>query len=218
MKVRGILLHTTGANNPMLCRYVQPDDRAADRDAMLALLGENRYGNDWNHAECQAGMNAWIGTLADGTVAAVQTMPWDFRPWGCGAGSRGSCNNGWIQFEICEDGLTDPVYFTKVYQEAAELCAYLCGLFRIDPEGTAECGGVSVPTLLCHAESHALGLGSDHEDVLHWFLRLGASMSALRADVAALMKESRGLLDDPPPRRNTRGGLAEPVTAGPTCP
>ena len=97
----------------------------------------------------------------------------------------------------------------------------MCVSLRAVPYRPGGHGGVrrvSVPTLLCHAESHALGLGSDHEDVLHWFPRLGASMSALRADVAALMKESRGLLDDPPPRRNTRGGLAEPVTAGPTCP
>ena len=32
-------------------------------------------------------------------------MPWDYRPWGCGSGSKGSCNTGWVQFEICEDGL-----------------------------------------------------------------------------------------------------------------
>ena len=58
-------------------------------------------------------MNAWIGKLADGSVAAVQTMPWDFRPWGCGSGSKGSCNSGWIQFEICEDALTDADYQMK---------------------------------------------------------------------------------------------------------
>lgn len=26
--------------------------------------------------------------------------------------------DGWIQFEICEDNLNDPVYFEKVYREA----------------------------------------------------------------------------------------------------
>ena len=134
-------------------------------------------------------MNAWIGKLADGTVAAVQTMPWDYRPWGCGSGSKGSCNSGWIQFEICEDGLKDAAYFAKVYQEAVELTAYLCRLFGIDPNGTAQCGGVTVPTILCHADSHRLGLGSNHGDVLHWFPKFGKSMATVRADVAALLAD-----------------------------
>ena len=32
MDVKGVLWHSTGANNPTLKRYVQPDDNAADRD------------------------------------------------------------------------------------------------------------------------------------------------------------------------------------------
>lgn len=107
MEVKDVLWHSTGANNPNLKRYVQPSDNAADRTEWLARLGKNTYGNDWNHTEVQAGLNCWIGKLADGTVATVQTMPWNYRPWGCGSGAKGSCNNDWIQFEICEDGLTD---------------------------------------------------------------------------------------------------------------
>ena len=125
MKVLGVLWHSTGANNPNLKRYVQPSDNAADKAKWIELLGKNQYGNDWNHITHQAGLNAWIGKLADGTVTTVQTMPWDYRPWGCGSGSKGSCNSGWIQFEICEDGLTDKAYFDKVYKEACELTAYL---------------------------------------------------------------------------------------------
>ena len=87
---------------------------------MLKLLGRNLYKNDWNHIYREAGLNAWIGTLADGTVATVQTMPWDYRPWGCGSGKYGSCNNGFIQFEICEDNLKDEAYFNQAYKEACE--------------------------------------------------------------------------------------------------
>lgn len=100
MNVLGVLWHSTGANNPWLKRYVQPNDNASDRDQMLKLLGKNEYGNDWNHQDIRIGLNCWIGKLADGTVTTVQTMPWDYKPWGCGSGSKGSCNNGWIQFEI----------------------------------------------------------------------------------------------------------------------
>ena len=113
MDVKGVLWHSTGANNPWLKRYVQPSDNDPDRLKMLEILGVNNNKNDWNHKSVQAGLNCWIGKLADGSVSTVQTMPWDYRPWGCGSGKKGSCNTGWIQFEICEDGLSDPVYFAK---------------------------------------------------------------------------------------------------------
>lgn len=190
MTVKGVLWHSTGANNPWLKRYVQPDDNASNRAELLAKLGTNTYKNDWNHIYHEAGLNCWIGKLADGTVTTVQTMPWDYRPWGCGSGSKGSCNDGWIQFEICEDGLTDKSYFEKVYKEACEITAYLCNMFGIDPNGTVTHNGVKVPTILCHKDSNSYGLGSNHGDVLHWFPKFGKNMNNVRADVAALLGSS----------------------------
>ena len=187
MTVKGVLWHSTGANNPNLKRYVQPSDNASDRAAMLKLLGTNTYKNDWNHVSVQAGLNCWIGKLADGTVTTVQTMPWDYKPWGCGSGSRGSCNNGWIQFEICEDSLTSKAYFEETYKEACEITAYLCKMYGLDPKGTVNYAGATVPVILCHADSHKLGLGSNHGDVLHWFKKYGKTMDDVRNDVAALM-------------------------------
>lgn len=199
MRPLGVLIHSTGANNPTLKRYVQPSADAKDRDKMLALLGKNNNGNDWNrdgmtvngkYQKLSAGLNGWIGKAADGTVMAVQAMPWTFAPWGCGSGPRGSCNAGWIQFEICEDGLTDKAYFTKVYQEAVELVAYLCQLYGLDPNGTTTYNGVKVPVILDHKTSHALGLGSNHGDVGHWFPRHGKSLATFRRDVAKLLKST----------------------------
>lgn len=185
--VRGVLWHSTGANNTALKRYVQPDDNAADKAKMLELLGVNKNGNDWNHISREAGVNAWIGKLANGEVASVQVGDWDKKAWGCGSGKKGSCNNGWIQFEICEDNLTDPVYFEKVYREAIELTAYLCKLYNLDPQGTVTYNGVKVPVILCHQDSYQLGLGSGHADVLHWFPKHGKSMQTVRDDVSALL-------------------------------
>jgi peptidoglycan hydrolase-like protein with peptidoglycan-binding domain len=184
---KGVLWHSTGANNPWLKRYVQPDDNAANRSELLNLLGKNQYGNDWNHIEREAGLNFWIGKLADGTVAAVQTMPWDYRPWGCGSGNNGSCNNTHIQFEICEDSLNDKSYWEAVYKEACEMTAYLCKMFGIDPKGTTVCNGVTVPTIIDHTGSHALGLGSNHGDVQHWSRKYGKTMENVRNDVAAIL-------------------------------
>ncbi len=185
--VIGVLFHSTGANNPNLKRYVQPSDDAPDRAAALNKLGVNRGKNDWNHIKIDAGLNAWIGKFADGSVGTVQTMPWDWKPWGCGEGKKGSCNDGWIQFEICEDNLKDASYFNEVYKEACELTAYLCKLFKLDPNGVLNVAGVKVPVLTCHADAADLGFASHHADVNHWFSRYGKSMQTVRDDVFALL-------------------------------
>lgn len=184
----GVLWHSTGANNPTLKRYCQPDDNASDKDYWLKLIGTNAYGNDWNHITRYAGLNAWIGKLADSTVATLQTGPWNYQAWGCGSGNKGSCNNGWIQFEICEDGLDDADYFNKVYTEAVELTAYLCKMFNIDPYGTTKCGTATwVPNITCHQDSYKLGVGSNHSDVNHWLPKFGKSMETVRENVAKLL-------------------------------
>lgn len=204
--VKGVLWHSTGANNPNLKRYVQPDENAPNRAELLALLGVNKNGNDWNRegtwvdgewVKQVAGVHAWIGKLVNGEVTSVQVDDWDRHCWGCGPGSKGSCNDGWIQFEICEDGLNDPVYFNKVYQEAVELTAYLCKLYNLDPLGTVTYCGVKAPVILCHQDSYRIGLGGDHSDVYHWFDRYGKTMDDVRADVARVMenKEEKDLTE-----------------------
>ena len=197
MTIKGVLWHSTGANNPNLKRYVQPSDTKPSADTYskskwLEILGKNTNANDWNHTSIEVGLNCWIGKLADGTVTTVQTMPWEYRPWGCASGKNGSCNDGWIQFEICEDTLTDKNYFNKIYQEACEITAYLCKLYNIDPKGTVTHNGVKVPTILCHQDSYKLGLGSNHSDVLHWFSKHGKTMDNARNDVAALIGGTSG--------------------------
>lgn len=58
---KGIMVHSTGANNPWLKRYVGPDD---------GLLGKNQYNNHWNQPmDREVCVHAFIGKLADGTVA-----------------------------------------------------------------------------------------------------------------------------------------------------
>lgn len=196
----GVLWHDTAAGNPSIKRYVQPYETDANYNEMIALLGKNKYKNDWNHIEREAGLNAWIGLLADGSMATVQAGGWDKHPWGCGGGNKGSCNGyikkdgkttwvdqHWIQFEICDDGYKDEAYFKRAYQEACEFTAYICELYNIDPLGTIMFNGVEVPTILCHADSYKLGLGGNHGDIYSWFKKFGYDMTNVRKDVAALM-------------------------------
>jgi len=187
VKVKGVLWHSTGAANTTLKRYVQPDDNDPNRSKLLELIGVNKNNNSWNRPGLNVGVHAFIGQLASGEVTTIQTGDWDKEAWGCGPGKIGSCNNGWIQFEICEDKLDDPVYFEKIYREGVELTAYLCKLYNLDPQGTVTYCGVQVPVILCHQDNNRLGLGSAHADVLHWLPKYGKSMQTVRDDVSALL-------------------------------
>lgn len=202
----GVLWHDTAAGNPYIKRYVQPDDNAPNRQELLDILGVNTYHNDWNHSDREAGVNCFVGKLADETVSTVQVGPWTTHAWGCGGGPLGSCNGYdrtsgktrwvepfWIQFEICDDNYENnkgtKEYFLAVYQEACEITAYLCKKFDIDPKGVVTFAGITVPTILCHQDSYRLNLGSDHSDVLKWFKKYGYTMDKVREDVANLLKE-----------------------------
>lgn len=184
---RGVLWHDTGAGNPYIHRYVQPMETDDNYEEMIAILGKNKYGNDWNHIHRQAGMNCWIGKLANGTVATVQTMPWNYKPWGCGGGSKGSLNNTHMQFEICDDGMVSREYFEAVYKEACEITAYYCKMYNLDPLGSFMYNGVKVPVITSHDESYDLKLGSNHGDPTKWLKKYGKTMTDVRNDVAAIM-------------------------------
>ena len=177
IRPQGVMVHSTGANNPRLSRYVAPND---------GLLGEPSL-RHWNQSGVGACPHAFIGKLADGSVATYQTLPWTMRGWHCGKGSKGSGNDTHISFEICEDGLTDASYFKAVYREAVELTAMLCREFGLDPMA----GGV----VICHAEGYKRGIASNHGDVLHWFPKHGKTMDDFRADVAREMKGERELTE-----------------------
>jgi len=163
--VKGIMVHSTGANNPWLKRYL-PDD---------GKIGKNKYGNHWNTARpggIQVCVHGFIGKLADGSVATYQTLPWNHRGWHAG----GSANNTHIGFEICEDGLNDSAYFNAVYKEAVELCAFLCKEY-----------GLTEKDVICHSEGYKKGIASNHGDVMHWFPKHGKNMDTFRADVKKLL-------------------------------
>ena len=69
--IKGVLWHSTGANNTSLKRYVQPSEDDPNYNELIALLGKNTAGNDWNHSSREAGVHYFIGKLANGTVSTV---------------------------------------------------------------------------------------------------------------------------------------------------
>ena len=187
IKPVGVMVHSTGADNPNLRRYVQPTAATPGQVELLTQLGTNLYGNSWNqyrpggHQVC---VHAFVGKLADGSVAAVQTLPWDVRGWHSGYANQQSTTNanklGYIGFEMCEDGLTDPVYFQQVYQTAVELTAMLCREYNLDP--------LADGVVICHQDGYKRGIACNHGDVYNWFPKHGKTMDDFRADVARTLE------------------------------
>lgn len=165
---KGIMMHSTGANNPTLKRYVGPDD---------GILGENIYGNHWNNPGLDVCVHAFIGETKDGTVECYQTLPWKMRSWHCGAEANGTH----ISIEICEDNRNHAEYFRATRDKALDVVSDLCMEFDFDP--------LAKGVLIDHSEGAAMGIASNHGDVTHWWSRFHYSMDEFRQDVSRRMKE-----------------------------
>lgn len=203
---KGVMVHSTGANNPLVARYVQPVEGQADEAKLKAEIGTNRNANDWNNPGLDVCVHAFVGKLADGGVGTVQTLPWNHRGWHAGTGtSGGSANNTHISFEICEDDLTDKGYFQKVYQEAVELTAMLCKQYGLNP--------LADGVVICHSEGYRRGVASNHADVMHWLPKFGKSMDTFRADVAKALAPAQ---TPAKPQAPTTGGKTYTVVKGDT--
>ena len=174
MVPRGIVVHSTGANNPNLKRYVDCPDE----------VGKNNHGNHWNTAKPggkKVCVHAFIGYDKNNVVRVAEILPLNICCWGVGSGRKGSYNYEppHIQFEICEDGRQDKNYYKQAFGVAAEYCAYLCKRY-----------GLKVEQIVGHNEAHAKGYGSNHADPEHWMKIFGETMDDFRKQVDSLLVDS----------------------------
>lgn len=174
MVPQGIVVHSTGANNPYLKRYVDASNE----------VGVNQYGNHWNTDKPDGRkvcVHAFIGYDKDENIRVAEILPLDICCWGVGKGSKGSYNYdpAYIQFEICEDNLTDKTYYEKAFTVAAQYCAELCKKYSI-----------SVDKIVGHCEAYRLGYGSNHSDPEHWMKKFGETMDDLRYRVSEILKSN----------------------------
>lgn len=174
----GIVVHSTGVNQTSVARYCQPSDDDPKRDEIISAIGKNRYGNHWNRDVSKA-VHYMIGKLADGSVGVLHLLPEEICAWGVGSGKKGSYNyppTAHIQFEICEDGLTDEGYFKECYNAAVSLCADICGRW-----------GWEASVIVSHKEAYKKGYASNHADIDHWLKKFGLTMDDFRNDVDILL-------------------------------
>ena len=162
----GIIIHSTGANNPNLKRYVNAPE----------ICGENPYRNYFDRPDSNVCPHAVIGKDKNGEVKAAKLLPWNVCCWGCGSGSKGSYNYApaYIQIEIAEDALNDRAYFEEAFGLAVQLCQRLMKNYpSILPEN-----------IISHKEACARGYASNHGDPEHWLARFGKNMDWFRGQVA----------------------------------
>lgn len=135
----------------------------------------SRFTESWNKPNVEKMVHAFIGKDDDGNIIVRQTMPWNYRSWGCSSGKNGSFNNTHIQFEICRD-LDDLEYSLNVYNIAIELCSMLINEFP----------SIKIENIVGHYEAHKLGYASNHADPGEWFPKFNKSMDIFRNDVKNL--------------------------------
>ena len=162
----GIIIHSTGANNPNLKRYVNAPE----------ICGENPYRNYFDRPDSNVCTHAVVGKDKNGEVKAAKLLPWNVCCWGCGNGSKGSYNYApaYIQIEIAEDALNDRAYFEETFGLAADLCQRLMKNYPTIKPGN----------IISHKEACARGYASNHGDPEHWLARFGKNMDWFRSRVA----------------------------------
>ena len=170
----GIIVHSTGVNNPNLWRYVDKPD----------ICGVNKYGTHWNVPMPIGGdgkpqkicCHAFVGKDKDGAVRAAKTLPWTMCCWNCGDGAKGSYNYSpaYIQIEVCEDDLTDEAYFNAAFKLTAQLCARLIKNYPT----------IKLSNIISHKEACVRGYASNHGDCDHWLAKFGKNMDWFRELVA----------------------------------
>lgn len=141
----------------------------------------------WNQTKVSICTHAIVGT-----DKVLQFLPWNHRAWHCGKGIRGSGNDSYLSFAICEpeghtyqggmmvgyDVQKNSDFFEHVYRNAVEIAAQLCQMYKLNP----------LTQIICHNEGHRIGIASNHADVMQWFPKHRKNMDMFRQDVAQTLK------------------------------
>lgn len=167
----GLMLHSVGCPQPSAQKFV----------------------NSWNNADKSVCVHAFIDA---NTGDVYQTLPWEYRGWHCGSGTKGSGNDTHIGVEMCEPACIKYITGTtftcsdisaaqaavrRTYESAVQLFAELCKLFCLDP--------LADGVILSHEEGYRRGIASNHGDPVHLWnqLKMGYTMDGFRKAVKNAM-------------------------------
>lgn len=181
--------------------------------------------NSMNKTSAQWGVNAILGDFHTGEGRILVTLDLKARPWGCGAGSKGSWNNTKIQWEVCEPAGHTYAGGTMIAYDVEKNQGYFDRMWKMLVAWNVYCAvklGYPVSGISDHAESYRAGYGSNHSDMGQWLPKHGKSMDALRAEVQAILENEEdeedmvryNKLSDIPESCNFRNIVDDLMTAG----
>lgn len=180
----GIVVHSTGADNPNLKRYVNSPE----------ICGENPYKNYFGGPGIEVTPHGVVGKDKNGMVRGAQILPYDICCWGCGSGSKGSYNYApaYVQFEVAEDGLNDSVYFDRAFDFMAQICAEL---MRTYPS-------IKLENVISHKEANRRGYASEHGDPENWLSKFGKDMDWFRGKVRGYLESTAPVISESPAEKS----------------
>ncbi len=145
----------------------------------------------WSSSSAEVCVHAVVGK----DKVVYQILPWNWRGWHCGNGSKGSGNNTLISIEMTEpasikytsganwietgDGSNTKAHVLATYANAVEFFAFICNKYGFNPENS--------DVLMSHHEGNTKGIASNHGDVEHIWKKFGLSMKQFRKDVKKAM-------------------------------
>lgn len=183
----GIVVHSTGANNPNLKRYVQPSNDDEHYNELIKEIGKNSNNNSWNR-EVYKSVHYFIGKDANGVTRCAFVQPHNIAAWGVGNGSKGSFNynpTAKIQFEMCEDNLSNADYALSCFSVATDLCVDLCLQYNWNAD-----------VIVSHKEAASMGYASSHGDPDNWWKNFGWNMNLFRQGVQNRLDNAREEITD----------------------
>lgn len=170
-------------------RKIKPDG-SVNHSVGCAQPAADVFFNLMNTSSAGWGVNAILGDFHKGDGRIIVALPLDARPWGCGAGTKGSWNNSRVQWEVCEpaghsyaggtmiayDVAKNQAYFDRMWKMLVAWNVYMVKKF-----------GYPIANIADHAESNKAGMGSNHADMGQWLPKHGKSMDKLRSEVAQII-------------------------------
>lgn len=186
LKVSGLMLHSVGTPQP--------------KAEVFARL--------WDKPEASVSVHAVVDGL---TGAVYQTLPWNYKAWHCGPQGGNSryigvemCEPACIQYAggatfTCRDEASALEVVKRTYHSAAELFAYLCKQYHLDP--------LADGVIISHREGHMRNIASNHGDPEHLWkgLHSGYTMDGFRSAVAAAMRAAPAEVDPQGPSPKAPG-------------
>lgn len=111
MTPRGIVIHSTGRNQPFVKAFIQPVKDNPNYKELLKIIGREN-----NYKKPQHDYHFWVGKTITQGVKSFMIEPLDLKLW----------NDNFIHICICEDDLNNKNYLIDCISETTVLCDELC--------------------------------------------------------------------------------------------